>query len=244
MLKTSTRMIAISVAALALTACGAADRIANIGKAPDLSAVDPGYVPPSSGTFQQSTIAAAQIPQASTHSSSNSVWQAGSRHFFKDPRAGKIGDIVTVLININDSAKVDNSTSRARTNNTKAGIPTLPFGLGKSGDLASVSSNIGTKGSGQVDRREAISLTVAAVVTKVLPNGNMVIQGRQQVRVNYEMRDLTVAGIVRPEDISATNTIKHTQIAEARVSYGGKGQITDLQQPGYGQQLYEILSPF
>ncbi|MDA5193215.1 flagellar basal body L-ring protein FlgH [Govanella unica] len=233
----------IAAAALTLAACGAADRIANIGKAPDLSAVNPGSVPASTGTFQQSAAVAA-TPQTEDQGTSNSIWRSGSRHFFKDPRAGKTGDILTVLININDSAKVDNSTTRARTNSSNTAIPVLPFGLGKSGSLVDASSSVANKGTGKVDRSEAISLTVAAIVTKVLPNGNMVIQGRQQVRVNYELRDLTVAGIVRPEDISSTNTIKHTQIAEARVSYGGKGQITDLQQPPYGQQLYEILSPF
>lgn len=233
----------IAATALALAACGAAERIANIGKAPDMTAINPGTVPAYTGTFQQPAAVAA-LPHGDDQSARNSIWRTGSRHFFKDARAAKTGDIMTVLININDSAKVDNSTTRARTSSNSAAIPALPFGLGKSGNLIDTTSGIANKGSGTVDRSEAISLTVAAIVTKVLPNGNMVIQGRQQVRVNNELRDLTVAGIVRPEDISSTNTIKHTQIAEARVSYGGKGQISDLQQPGYGQQLYEILSPF
>lgn len=233
----------IAAAALTLAACGAAERISNIGKAPNMTAVNPGTVPAYTGTFQPPADVAG-MPQNEDQSARNSIWRTGSRHFFKDPRASKIGDIMTVLININDSAKVDNSTTRSRTSTNSAAIPSLPFGLGRGGKLVDTTSGIDNKGAGKVDRSEAISLTVAAIVTKVLPNGNLIIQGRQQVRVNNELRDLTVAGIVRPEDISATNTVKHTQIAEARVSYGGKGQITDLQQPGYGQQLYEIISPF
>src|SRR5690606_18596536 len=150
----------------------------------------------------------------------------------------------TVLIDINDKAKVDNSTTRSRDNSNKAAIPDFPGGLDKVGNLVDLGSSTANKGSGSVNRSEAISMHVAAVVTQVLPNGNLVIRGHQEVRVNFEVRDLTVAGIVRPEDIMANNTVRHTQIAEARVSYGGRGQITDLQQPPYGQQLYEILVPF
>jgi len=108
-------------------------------------------------------------------------------------------------------------------------------------DLDSASSSVGT---GKVDRKEEIDLTVAAVVTQILPNGNMVIEGRQEVRVNFEVRELLVSGVIRPEDITASNTVAHTQIAEARISYGGRGQITDVQQPRYGQQVFDILMPF
>ena len=110
--------------------------------------------------------------------------------------------------------------------------------------LASLGSTSSSAGTGTVDRKETIDLTVAAVVTQVLPNGNLVIAGRQQVRVNYEVRDLEITGIVRPEDISSINTVAHTQIAEARISYGGAGQISDVQQPRYGQQLFDIIMPF
>ncbi len=238
------QMSALALVAVTLSACGAASRIGDIGKAPDMNPIAGNVMaPPASHNAFQS------MPDASmeTHAAAaqrNSLWRAGSRQFFKDARASKIGDILTVNIDINDRAKVDNTTTRSRTNNNSASIPSFPFGLDKAGDLVNAGSNTANKGSGSVNRSEAISLTIAAVVTQVLPNGNLVIQGRQQVRVNYEMRDLTIAGVVRPEDISGVNTVKHTQIAEARVSYGGKGQITDLQQPGYGQQLYEILMPF
>ena len=82
------------------------------------------------------------------------------------------------------------------------------------------------------------------MITEVLPNGNLAIFGRQEVQVNFERRDLVVAGVIRPEDITSGNTIAYEQIAEARVSYGGQGQITDFQQPRYGQQLYDIVFPF
>ena len=95
-----------------------------------------------------------------------------------------------------------------------------------------------------MNRSEKVSLTIAAVVTDVLANGNLVIQGRQEVRTNREVRELTVAGIVRPEDISSANTIAHTQIAEARISYGGRGDISRVQSTPAAQSLVERFSPF
>jgi flagellar L-ring protein precursor FlgH len=200
----------------------------------------------------------------------NSLWRTGGRAFFKDQRASNVGDILTVNIDISDSATIGNTTARSRATTEDAGltnflgleraIPNALFGpaagdAAGSGDEAArnaydpatlVGANSGTsyEGAGSVNRSEAISMTVAAIVTDVLPNGNLVIQGRQEVRVNFEKRELLLAGIVRPEDISSGNTIAHTQIAEARISYGGKGQITDVQQPRYGTQLYDIIFPF
>ena len=165
----------------------------------------------------------------------------GSRSFFRDPRAQKIGDLLTVQIDIGDQAKIANTTSRSSNASEKAGVRillglesrlkgVLPDAVDPSRfvNLGSDSSNTGT---GTVDRSKSINITVAAVVTGVLPNGNLVIQGQQEVRVNNEVRELTVSGIVRPEDITNGNTIRHTQIAEARISYGGRGLITDVQQP-------------
>lgn len=230
-------------AALILSGCGSMERLSRIGKAPDLTPMASQDVPPSDRSFQPMVVPSPTRPESHSEER-NSLWQTGTRHFFKDPRASKIGDILTVTIDINDKAKVDNTTVRSRDNSNNATIAQFPGGLGRASDLVDLGSSTANRGSGSVNRSEAISLQVAAVVTQVLPNGNLVIKGRQEVRVNYEVRELTIMGIVRPEDIMANNTVRHAQIAEARVSYGGRGQITDLQQPPYGQQLYEILVPF
>jgi flagellar L-ring protein precursor FlgH len=243
------RLATLIAAGLLLSACNAADRIADIGKGPALSKIeDPtekrGYKPVSLPM---------PTPDAALRQA-NSLWRPGARAFFKDQRASKIGDIVTVNVNINEKAQLNNSTERTRANSESANVTTL-FGYEGSlsrllpnaidpGNLASLGSDSGAKGTGKVQRDESINLSVAAVVTQVLPNGNLVIQGRQEVRVNFELRELNISGVVRPEDITGTNAIKHTQIAEARINYGGRGQITDVQQPRYGQQLFDIIMPF
>ena len=184
----------------------------------------------------------------------NSLWRTGARAFFQDQRAHRVGDILTVSIDIADSAQVQNTSSSTRKSSADVGLSKF-FGLESSlgkilpssfdpTQAVGVKSDIGSNGQGSVNRSEAVNLTVAAVVTSVLPNGNLVIQGRQEVRVNAELRELTVAGVVRPEDISAANTIRHTQIAEARVSYGGRGQISNVQKTPYGTALVQKFSPF
>lgn len=235
--------------AFSVSACGTIGHLAQIGSAPPLTPItNPverrGYEPVS-----------LPMPAAEneTHET-NSLWRAGAKQFFRDQRAAKVGDILTVEISIDDSAKLDNSTTRARSGAENMGLTNL-FGLENPiakalpgatdpASLLKTSSDTATKGDGAIDRKETINLTVAALVTQILPNGNFVIQGRQEVRVNFEVRELLVTGIVRPADISNTNTVKHTQIAEARISYGGRGEISRLQQPRYGQQAVDILSPF
>ena len=186
--------------------------------------------------------------------SANSLWRVGARTFFNDQRASKVGDILTVQIDIDDSAKTINSTSSSRTSGIKSGVPHflgLETSLGKilpgafdPANAIETNSNSTNAGAGAVNRAEKISLTVAAVVTSLLPTGNLVIQGTQEVRTNTEMRQLTVSGIVRPEDISSSNTIKHTQIAEARINYGGRGDISRVQKTPGGQSLVERFQPF
>ncbi|WP_375568477.1 flagellar basal body L-ring protein FlgH [Ahrensia marina] len=243
------RLAVLTLAGLALAGCSAADRVANIGEQPALSAIEnpttqPGYRPVSMPMPE---------PMVATYSP-NSLWRSGSRAFFNDQRASRVGDLVTVQVDITDSAQIANQTARTRSSTEQLGggafIGTtldriIPSELGATAEtIADFDSDSSSNGQGSVNRSERLTTTVAAVVTQVLPNGNMVIEGRQEVRVNFEVRELIVAGVVRPEDIDASNTIESSKIAEARIAYGGRGQITDVQQPRYGQQLFDILMPF
>lgn len=179
--------------------------------------------------------------------SRGSTWSDASADLFTSPRAKQVGDIVTVNIQIDDKAEFENASDRER--NSRIGLG-FDYGLsfkGFSGDGAAdggLTSGSSSNGRGSIDRSEKLRLQIAAIVTEVLPNGNVVISGSQEVRVNYEMRILNIAGIVRPRDISPRNTISYDKIAEARVSYGGQGRITDVQQPGYGQQILDAVGPF
>ena len=190
------------------------------------------------------------MPQPATYNP-NSLWRSGSRAFFKDQRATQVGDIMTVKVNITDKAAIDNGTKRSRDSETSGvadfiGSKLLTGDAAKlmPGKILTTDSTSSTDNKGSVNRQEALLTNVAAVVTQVLPNGNLVVEGKQEVRVNFEVRELIVAGIVRPEDIESDNTINSTKIAQARIAYGGRGQITDVQQPRYGQQVIDILLPF
>ena len=232
-----------------LSACGTADRIANIGKAPDMSKIEnpqlqTGYQPVSMPMPAPTKVV--QQP--------NSLWSSDRTAFFKDQRATDVGDILTVLIEIDDQADLENETDRSRSSGEGAELPVLlgyEAALGRvlpqaidPTNLAEFGSNSNYAGSGKIERDEKIEFKLAAIVTQILPNGNMVIAGKQEARVNYEKRIIQIEGVIRPEDISINNTINHDQIAEARIAYGGEGQITDMQQPRYGQQLYDIIFPF
>jgi len=186
--------------------------------------------------------------------SANSLWRTGAREFFQDQRASRVGDILTVLITIDDSAKTQNSTTTGKTSDNKLGIPHI-FGLESTlgkvlpkaydpTDVFETTTASSTNGNGQIARSEQINLTIAAVVTQVLPNGNMVIQGDQQVLTNNDLRELSVSGIVRPEDITSSNTINQTQIAEARITYGGHGDISSIQKTPAGTGLMQRFWPF
>jgi flagellar L-ring protein precursor FlgH len=174
-------------------------------------------------------------------------------NLYTDQRIAKIGDIVTVNISINDKATFGNSTGRSTSAKTNFAFDWLfnPAGSGSSTTTptpltfnSDVNSTSSSQGLGNIDRSEVLQVSVPAVVTQVLPNGNLMISGSQEVRVNFELRELTVAGIVRPADISRNNTIPYDHVAEARISYGGRGRLSEVQQPSWGQQVYDAARPF
>jgi len=234
-----------------LAGCSTFDRLKTIGEAPKLTAIQDPTVQPG---YRPVHMPMPQVVPASYQP--NSLFSNDARGFFKDQRAHKVGDILTVLVTIDDSAQISNTTARKRSSTNEAGVGGVLGSLfGKVGGgvpgldvgadgAISTQSGLGDTGSGSVNRKETLETQIAAVVTQVLPNGNLVIEGRQEVRVNFEVRDLIVTGIVRPEDIHADNTIPSSKIAEARISYGGRGQITDVQQPRYGQQIADAILPF
>ena len=243
--------LATTLALCALLAgCSTFDRLKSVGEPPPLTAINdptaqPGYRPVNMPMPQ--TIVASYQP--------NSLFSNEARGFFKDQRAHRIGDILTVIVTIDDNAQISNTTARSRSSTNKAGLGgVIGSAVGNMGGVPgidvgadgsiSTQSGLADNGNGSVNRKESLETLVAAVVTQVLPNGNLVIEGRQEVRVNFEVRDLIVAGIVRPEDIHADNTIPSSKIAEARIAYGGRGQITDVQQPRYGQQIADAILPF
>jgi flagellar L-ring protein precursor FlgH len=207
---------------------------------------EPAFSPVGAGLLSDET-----APIQNARALAPPTWVGPQPSLYTWPRVSNIGDIVTVIISINDKATLDNTSGRTQT--TKNGV-VIDYGFNNgsaasssnqpakiTGDLASSAS---TQGAGNIDRSEQIQVSVAAVVTRVLPNGNLVISGSQEFRVNYELRQLTIAGIVNPSDISLNNTIAYEHVAEARVSYGGRGRQSDFQQPSWGQQIYDAIRPF
>jgi len=233
--------------ACAASGCSAISRLSQIGETPKLTSIDnpttePGYKPVSM-----------PMPKPETVSySPNSLWRNGSRSFFKDQRAHQLGDLLTVTVNITDQANFANETQQNLTGSVGSaitdflGAKTLGAQASKvlPGNLLQANGTSQYDGKGSIQRQETLTTNIAAVVTQVLPNGNLVVEGKQEIRVNAEMRELIVAGIVRPEDIQSDNTIDSSKIAQGRISYGGRGQITDIQQPRYGQQVMDVLLPF
>ena len=230
---------------LATAGCG---RIADVGKTPD-------FTPISNGLEHR----AMSVPhpgdiELHNRGDSPSLWNLGRQSLLGDRRAGDQGDILTVVVEIDESAEISNSSQRSRNGSENLGIPNL---LGLPGQIQKVlppgadlsnavntTSNSSSAGDGSVRRDEKLTLRIAATIVEVLNNGVLRIRGSQEVRVNFEIRELLVDGYVRPEDISRQNEITYDKIASARISYGGRGQITDVQQPRYGQQVADIVLPF
>ena len=243
------RIPALLAVSLALQGCGNFQRLSEVGSPPSMTRItdptrDPEWRPISMPMPRPEPVIA----------TANSLWRPGSRAFFKDQRAAQVGDIVTVVVNIVDTAVLKNGTTATRVGSEVVGVPDL-FGiqsaishaLPKGVDLTKlVSTNsVGSAvGSGNIARGETVQLRVAGEITQVLPNGNLAVAGKQEVRINFELRELVISGIIRPQDILSDNTVMHDRMAEARISYGGRGQLTDVQIPRYGQQVLDAISPF
>jgi len=231
------RHILASMVALSLGAC--ASNFNELGREPVMTPVGYGL-----------NVVREPLPTvfASTRRGSyHSLWTQDSADLFQDPRAKRIGDVVTVNIQIDDKAQFDNASDRSRNSSAGLGFDLAADFNGAAGEASAdgtIRSRSSAIGQGSIDRSEKLRLSVAAVVTEVLPNGNVVISGSQEVRVNFEVRVLNIAGIVRPRDISRKNTISYDKIAEARISYGGRGRLTDVQQPAWGHQIYDAVTPF
>jgi flagellar L-ring protein precursor FlgH len=219
---------------------GCGTDIRDIGREPRMTPVGSGlqvYTPPATDAMFRAAIPARN----------GSLFTNGSGDLFRDPRAARVGDVLTVFISMDEKATLGNTTDRTQASNISTGFDFL-FGWKsksvKGNANVDANSTSTSNGQGSIDRSEKIQLKVAAVVTEVLPNGNLIISGSQEVRVNFELRLLNVAGIVRPDDISSANAVPYEKIAEARISYGGRGRLSEVQQPAWGQQTYDAFRPF
>ncbi len=232
-----------------LTLAAACGRLEQVGKAPDFTPVRTGD---EYHAMMSRPLPVTLEPRRALDNAS--LWSGARGSLLGDRRAMQQGDILTVVIEIDDKAEISNSTNRSRNGSESLGIPdffgipqrvdgTLPDGASLA-NAVSANSSSSSSGDGSVRRNEKLTLRVAATITGVLPNGVLQIVGRQEVRVNFEMRELLVTGYARPADISRQNEITYDKIASARISYGGRGQITDVQQPRYGQQVADIVLPF
>jgi flagellar L-ring protein FlgH len=227
--------------------CAAIDRIKQLGEPVTLTPIEnptakAGYKP-------------VQMPMPSAQPAvynPNSLWRNGSRAFFNDQRAHQVGDILTVKVNINDTAQFNDQTALNRTTTEDTEITNFigantiknPASAVLPGSVLTASGNSQMTGTGQINRSDQLITSVAAVVTQLLPNGNMVIEGKQEIRLNNEIRELIVAGVVRPEDIESDNAIELPKVAEARLAYGGRGTLTNIQTERWGQQVADIILPF
>ena len=243
------RILAAVLLGLLLPGCGTLTRLSEVGRPPSMTPSsdptgDPAYRP----------ISLPMPRPQSAPAEANSLWRTGSRAFFKDQRAAQVGDIVTILVSITDSAALTNKSNEGRTGSESMGLPNLlgletaiPRALSRAtnlNQLVSANSAGNATGTGGITRAETVTLRLAGVITQSLPNGNLAVAARQEVRVNSELRELQVSGVIRPQDIGSDNTVRHDRLAEARIAYGGRGQLSDVQRPRYGQQLLDILLPF
>lgn len=239
---------------ICLGVCGCVSNLEHAAKPPEMSAPGAPRNPTPTLSPDRVAIAPARSHPGDIYAMPASLWRSGPESLFGDRRARDLGDIVTVLIEINENAQIRNRTNRTRNASEELAVPALlgvgslaaqalPGGAGINPALEA-NSNSTSVGDGLIQREERITLRVAATVNDILPNGHLSIVGSQEVRVNFELRELQVAGVIRPEDISRDNVITYDRIADARIIYGGRGQITDIQKARYGQQVIDVISPF
>jgi flagellar L-ring protein precursor FlgH len=240
---------ALVLLTVALTGCGSLSKLSEVGRPPEMTPTadptkDPSWRPVSM-----------PMPHAqAAPAEANSLWRSGSRAFFKDQRAANVGDIITIVVSVADAAQVKNASTSQYTGTQSLGVPnffgletrTPPYGLPGANPSSLLSTNGASNaaGTGQIQRNETVAVRLAGVITQVLPNGNLVVSARQQMLVNSELRELQVTGVIRPEDIASDNTVMHDRMAEARITYGGRGQLTNVQTARWGQQILDILLPF
>ena len=240
-----------AIAFLAILSLVACTNSSEIGKEPEFT--------PQAAAAERAAMVTYGLPNeletaAILPAGSASLWTGARGSLLGERRAMQRGDIMTVVIEIDDRAEFSNSSDRSRSASQSLGLPQL-FGLPQRIDpnlpegaslanAVSVDSNSSSNGDGSVSRNERLTLRVAATIVDVLPNGVLSISGQQEVRVNFELRELLVTGFVRPNDITRQNEITYDKIASARISYGGRGQITDVQQPRLGHQVLESVLPF
>lgn len=240
------RLVCVALATLTLAGCA---RTGHLGKAPDFS--------PEVDSREKAAMLSPGFPVSLERGQAaefSSLWSGNRQSLLGDRRAMQRGDILTVVVEIDEEAEISNRTSRSRNSSENMGVPQLlgipqrldqelPDGASLA-DAVGLDSTSQSTGQGSVRRNEQLTLRVAATIVDVLPNGVLSIAGSQEVRVNFEMRELLVSGFVRPEDISRQNEVTYDKIASARISYGGRGQISDVQQPRYGQQILDMVLPF
>jgi len=245
-MKRLARGVAPALACVLLVGCGSLSRLSEVGRAP---AMTPTSDPTKEPTWRP--VSMPMPPREPTPNEANALWRSGSRAFFKDQRAAQVGDIVTILVSMNDTANLKNATTTSRSSTETGSLASffglqarLPKDITDPSKILNVGSTNGNAGSGQIQRTEAVVVRVAGVVTQVLPNGNLVVSARQEFRVNNELRELVVTGVIRPQDIASDNTVLHDRMAEARIAYGGRGELTEVQHTRWGQQLMDIILPF
>lgn len=232
-----------------LGGCGTFSNLSYVGRAPAMSAITN---PTESPTWRPVSMPMPPLHEVPT--APDSLWRRGALAFFHDQRASRVGDIVTIEVDVNDSANLQDQTTLGRTSSESLGVPDLfglqsliPRVLGSSANPSSLVSETGagnSTGTGQIQRSETVAMSLAGEITQVLPNGNLVVTARQEMRVNDELRILTISGICSPDDIASNNTVQSDDLAEARISYGGRGLVSAEQSPRAGQQILDDIVPF